>query len=121
MSLDDLEDWEPEPIKPDLEGIKKHALPYREDPKAKERRALCVEAKSRRFECPGCGIAKHVEPVYSGEEWHYLGQCSHCGVRWVNAYRLMVKCDDCGKKVPITSRNPEGRCNCEGGETPRPF
>jgi hypothetical protein len=114
----DLEGWEPKTAEPNLDGWKKHA--FREDPKAKQRRAMCVPAKSRRYDCPNCGIARNVEPTYSGEEWHYFGQCSHCGQTWVNAYHLMVKCEDCGTKVAITSRNPEGLCRCRG-ETRRPF
>jgi hypothetical protein len=119
--LDDWENWNPEPVKPDLESLKKHAFPYREDPREKERKSKCIPATSRRFECPGCGMPKHVEPVFSGEEWHYFGQCSFCGVKWCNAYRLMIRCPDCGSKVPITSRNPAGVCKCQGDEVQRPF
>ena len=114
MSEDfDLDNWEPEPAKPQLESMLSKARPFREDTRAEERRKACVPAVSRRYECPGCGIIKWVEPVYSGEEWHYWGQCSHCGTRWVNAYNLMVKCTECGTRNPITRRNPNGQCNCQ--------
>lgn len=116
----DLENWEPAAPKPELESMLKHASPFREDKQAIERKAKCVPAKSRRFECPGCGIAKHVEPTFTGEEWHYWGQCSHCGAKWCNAYRLMIRCEECGKRVPITSKNPGGRCKCQE-EVARPF
>jgi hypothetical protein len=119
MSDLDLENWEPEPVKAP-ESMLKHAFPYREDPRMKERREKCLPAKTRRFECPGCGMPRWVEPVYSGEEWHYFGQCSYCGVTWAMAYHLMVKCEECGKKNPITSKNPIGRCECTG-EVARPF
>jgi predicted RNA-binding Zn-ribbon protein involved in translation (DUF1610 family) len=124
MTLDDLENWEPEveielePVKPDIQSMLKHASPYREDKKAKERLEKAVKAWSRRFECPGCGIDKNVDPTFVGDEWHYYGQCSHCGQRWAQAYYLMVKCEECGKKVPMTSRNPEGRCKCQGERRP---
>lgn len=115
MSEDfDLEGWEPQPAKPALESMLSGARPFREDKKAEERRAKCIPAVTRRYECPGCGIPRWVEPTYSGEEWHYFGQCSHCGTSWVNAYNLMIKCEDCEKRNPITSRNPNGRCSCRG-------
>lgn len=113
----DLEGWAPAPAKPPEIP---RPRPFREDKKAEERRKKCIPAMSRRFECPGCGLPRHVEPSYSGEEWHYHGQCSHCGARWTNAYNLMVRCEDCGKKNPITSRNPDGKCKC-GDEVARPF
>lgn len=115
---ENLENWEPEPVKPAPITLK--VSPYREDQKALDRRKKAIPATSRRFECPGCGIAKHVEPTYSGEEWHYFGQCSFCGAKWANAYRLMVRCQECGTKNAMTSRNPEGRCDCES-EPARPF
>lgn len=115
MSEDfNLEGWEPEPVKPPLESMLSHASPYREDLKARDRRAKCEDARSRRFDCPACGIPKNIDPVFSGEEWHYFGQCSHCGARWAAARYLIRKCPDCGKKVPMTSRNPEGTCKCKG-------
>jgi hypothetical protein len=123
MSEDlDLENWEPEPAKPDIKSMLSHASasPYRADPGVAKRKALALPAYSRRFECPGCGILKNVDPVFSGDEWHYAAQCSHCGARWVNAYHLLRKCGACDKKVPITSRNPEGRCKCSN-EVGRPF
>ena len=118
MSDFDLEDWEPESRQsagnlPDFQGFT-HASPYREDFKAKERRAKCEDARSRRFDCPACGIPKNIDPVFSGDEWHYFGQCSHCGARWAAARYLMRECPDCGKKVPMTSRNPDGKCKCKG-------
>jgi hypothetical protein len=118
--MDNLENWEVEPVRPNLESMLRHASPFREDKKAKERLEKCIKATSRRFECPGCGIARHVDPIYSGEEWHYWGQCSHCGAKWCNAYRLMIKCEDCGKRNPVTSKNPDGKCRCNE-EVARPF
>lgn len=118
---DELEvEWEPEPVKADVESLKKHASPFREDLKAKERREKCIPARSRRFECPNCGILKNVDPLYTGTEWHYWGLCSHCGVRWCNAYYILIKCEECGKKVPVTSKNPDGKCKCQGTVS-RPF
>jgi len=111
--MNDLENWDPAPIKPELKSMLNNARPFREDKLAEERRQKCIQAKSRRYECPGCGIIRWVEPTYSGQEWHYWGQCSHCGARWCNAYNLMILCTECGKNVPITSRNPNGRCNCQ--------
>lgn len=107
------DEWDVEAVRPNLESMLKNISPYRVDKKAEERLAKCVKATSRRFECPGCGIPKHLEPFYSGEEWHYWGQCSHCGAKWCNAYRIMIKCTECGKKNPITSKNPDGRCKCQ--------
>jgi hypothetical protein len=113
-------EWEIEPVKPDLDSLQKHAFPFRQDPKEEERRKMCEPARSRRFECPRCGILKNVEPTFSGLEWHYFGQCSHCGAKWCNAYRLMIKCEDCGKRNPVTSKNPDGKCRCNE-EVARPF
>lgn len=113
-------EYEPTPVKPEIGEMLKHASPFREDKQAAERLEKCVKAKSRRFECLGCGITRWVDPVFTGEEWHYWGQCSHCGAQWCNAYRLMIKCEECGKKNPITSRNPQGKCKCSE-DTPRPF
>jgi hypothetical protein len=116
----DLDNWEPEPIKLEVEQSMLSPSPFRVDPKDKKRRAVCILATSRRFLCPGCGMPRHVEPTYSGEEWHYFAQCSYCGARWCNAYHLMRRCQECGAKVPMTSRNPDGICNCQG-ESVRPF
>lgn len=118
--LDDLDNWEPEPTAADLQSMLRHASPFREDKRAQERRAMCEDAWSRRFECPGCGILKNVTPTFAGDEWHFYAQCSQCGVAWANVRCLLRKCDECGKKVPVTSRNPEGRCKCQGG-IPRAF
>lgn len=109
MSIDDLEYWEPEPEKP----------VYRVDPKDEKFKALCEPGFSKSFDCPACGIQKNVDPVMAGDEWLYYGQCSHCGQTWVNVYALMRKCESCGKRVRMTSRNPEGRCKCDG--VTRPF
>lgn len=115
MSSDDLENWEPEPDWKSMLNVS----PYRVDKKAEELRANCEPPRSRRYDCPKCGIARNVEPTFAGDEWHYYGQCSHCGQTWVHAYALMRKCEECGKRVRVTSRNPQGRCNCEG--VTRPF
>jgi hypothetical protein len=123
MSLEDLEsgleNWEPQQAKaPNLDGWKKHA--FRPDKRAEERRAKCLPGRILRFECPSCGILRTVEPVFVGDEWHYYGQCSYCGANWAAARNLMRKCEKCGKRVPLTSRNPEGQCKCEG-EVKRKF
>ena len=113
---DGVLDWKPEPVRaPEIKP-----RPFREDEKAEELRKRCIPATSRRMECPGCGLPWHVQPTYSGAEWYYNGTCGHCGATWTNAYHLMIKCEDCGKKNPVTSRNPEGKCNC-GEEVARPF
>jgi hypothetical protein len=114
----DLEGWEPQAAAPNLDGWKKHA--FRPDKRAEERLALAMRPRIRSFECPGCGILKNVEPTFATDEWHYVAQCSHCGTSWANARYLLRKCEACGKKVPMTSRNPQGLCNCTG-EIERPF
>jgi hypothetical protein len=116
----DLSNWDPQPATPDIKSMLSKVFPYREDPKVVQRKARCVPALSRRFDCPNCGIDKNIDPVFSGEEWHYAGQCFQCGQSWANAYRLMVRCEDCGGLTAITGRNPNGRCQCQG-EAARPF
>jgi hypothetical protein len=120
MSEDfDLEGWEPQAAAPNLDGWKKHA--FKADERAERRLKLCIPARILSFDCPACGITKNVPPTFSGDEWHYYGQCSHCGATWANARNLMRECEDCGKKVPITSRNPEGRCKCSSEGPAKPF
>ena len=111
--LDDLAHWEPEQVKaPNLDGWKKHA--FRPDKRAEERHALAIPAKIRSFECPACGLLKNVLPTFAGGfEWHYYGQCSHCGTNWTVARHLMRECEACGKQVAMTERNPKGQCKCE--------
>jgi len=116
--LDDLEHWEPKTPEVNVESWKKHA--FRADERAEKRLKMCIQARILTFDCPACGIPKNIAPTFTGDEWHYFGQCSHCGTTWANVRPLIRKCEECGKHIPLTSRNPEGKCKCEG-EARRPF
>ena len=81
--------------------------------------AKCEPGRIKGFYCPGCGIMKDVEPVLEGGVWAYYGQCSNCGVRWANLFKLKRKCESCGKYNFVSSKNPEAKCHCDG--VTRPF
>jgi hypothetical protein len=79
-----------------------------------------VDPKIRKFDCPGCGIVNATEAAFEIGLWTYWGQCSYCGVKWRNTYRLARECDSCGDNFFVDEEHPTLECrDCKKGEKKR--